>query len=507
MIKVLIIVTLLGAGGSAAYFLSDKSETPANGENDPTLYEVRRGDLNITLTENGTLVAKDSQKVSPQIRSRGKITFLIEEGTLVEEGELLCNLDTSDLEKQVEQLDLDIVKADADVHTARTELEIQIAENAANIEKAKIAVGKTAMEREKYLEGDSKKLRRQLEIAIKDAETNLERARKKHEDSEMLFKQDFINKSQLEEDKINFEKSQVQMESATIEMDIFERFDEPMALQDKDTASSDAKRGLDTSEKRAQSIKRQKEVAVEQHEKRLEKLQKQLEEKKEEIEKMELKAPCPGIVIHGDPRQPWYNEDIRVGGEIWGSYTIVTIPDLRVMQVKLQIHEADINKVKADQVAKITMDTYPGVILNGTVTKVAAIADSSRGQEVKKFDVEITIEKPQDLELKPGISAKAEVFVEEKTEVLSIPLQCVFIEEGEHFCYVEGLQIPERRQIKTGSSNDSFIEILEGLEKGDLVLLYNPNLPGGATDSGSGSESEPEEAPAEEEAASPAVAG
>ena len=68
------------------------------------LFEARRGDLNITITENGELVAKDSQNVSPDIRGRNKIEWLIEEGKLVEEGEVVCRLDTTDLKKEVDQL-------------------------------------------------------------------------------------------------------------------------------------------------------------------------------------------------------------------------------------------------------------------------------------------------------------------------------------------------------------------------------------------------------------------
>ena len=72
----------------------------------------------------------------------------------------------------------------------------------------------------------------------------------------------------------------------------------------------------------------------------------------------------------------------------------------------------------------------------------------------------------EELELKPGISAKAEVFIEEKEDILFVPLQCVFLEEGMHFCYILGeTGEPERIEVKPGSSNDSFLEILEGLEE------------------------------------------
>jgi HlyD family secretion protein len=216
-------------------------------------------------------------------------------------------------------------------------------------------------------------------------------------------------------------------------------------------------------------------------------MKQQLKERQDELAKMVLKAPCPGIVIYGDPRYGWWDQNnFKVGGEIWGGNTLFTIPDLRVMQVKVQIHEADINKIKTDMNANVTMDTYDGLNLKGKVTKIAAIAAGSGNpyggdqQEVKKFDVEITLEGTTAVELKPGISAKAEVMIDTRKDTLYVPLQCVFLEAGKQWCYAVVANVPNKREVKPGLSNDTYLEILEGLKEGEEVLLYNPTVPTGA---------------------------
>jgi HlyD family secretion protein len=129
------------------------------------------------------------------------------------------------------------------------------------------------------------------------------------------------------------------------------------------------------------------------------------------------------------------------------------------------------------------MDSYPGLVLAGSVTRIATIASGDNEwdeePEVRNFDVEVTIESEDlDVELKPGVSAKAEIFIEEKQSVLFVPLQCVFQEEGEYRTWIVGDEgEPKAIKIKPGLSNNSYIEILEGLERGQQVLLYNPNLP------------------------------
>lgn len=477
----IIIAIVLATGGGALLMRQTGGDGGGRKYKDDVLHVVTRGKLTVTVTENGTLMAKNSEKINFMGRRQAKITSLIEEGKTVETGEVLCQLETTELETQLQDLKLNIVQTEADLDTAKTELEIQISENAADVEKARIALTKAEKELEKYRDGDAPKERRNLEIAIKEAETRWTKAKKKYEDSVKLLEQNYINKSQVEEDQIDFERAEIQKDGAYRDLELYETYTYPLTMTDRETSLSDAERALANAEKRAKSKQRQCEVSVESKDQRLKTLRKNQQELEDDIEKCTMKSPLPGIVLYGDPSEPWYRDNIQLGKQIWGGFTLFTIPDLRVMQVQVQVHEADINKLKEEQPATITMDTYPGLTLRGRITKIAAIASEQnwrRWDDVKKFTVDITLDTNEDLNLKPGISAKAEIFVEEKADVLAVPLQCVFIEEGSHYSYVLAAEDdkPRRTEVKVGISNDSHIEMLEGLSEGDRVLLFNPVL-------------------------------
>ncbi len=461
---------LRGTGGS-----KDQSTVPDN-----MLFEAKQGKLVVTITENGSLNAKKSKKITFEAQRSGNITMLAEEGKTVEEGEVICKLETTKLEAELQELKLNIVQTEADLDTAKTELEIQQSENIATIEKARIALTKAKKELERYRDGTAPKERRNAEVAIKEAQTKYSRAKKKHEDSVKLLEQNYVNKSQVEQDQIEFERSDIQLTGAQRDLEIFDQYTYPMAMTDKNTAVSDATRGLGNSEKRAKSTLRQKEVRVESNGSRLTQLKKKRDEVEEAIGKFTLVAPSPGIVIYGDPEEPWYRSNIKLGGQVWSGFTLFTIPDLRVMKVQVEVHEADINKIKTKQRVTVTMDTYPGLVLEGEVTKIATIAGNrERGgsDEVKKFTVDITMESTEGLALKPGISAKAEIFIEQRDDVLYVPMQSVFFEEGKHYCFVKrDGPTPVRIEVKPDLSNDSYVQIAEGLSEGDRVLLYNPIL-------------------------------
>jgi HlyD family secretion protein len=472
---------VLVAGALLAWSWRNGADPAADSRRGEEDFVVRRGSLPVTLTENGTLVAKDSKPVVPKIRGQGKIVSMVEEGKVVAENEILCKLDPTEAKKQLEEVDNQIVAAESELNTAKTELDIQQSENVATVEKAKVDLDKARKELERYRDGDAPQERRKLEVDITDARTEFVRAQKRFDDSTKLLEQNFIKKIELEDHKIALEKATVKKEGAELALQIFEKYTWPMNILEKEIKSRDGERELTTAQKRADSRLNQKQVAVELSTRKLNNLKRQRDEAQKEIDNMEIKAPCPGIVLYGDPKQPWYRENIKVGGEVWSGSTVMTIPDLRVMQVKLQVHEADINKLKLKLSCKVTMDTYPGLVLEGEVSKIAQIANSNRWEgetDVKRFDVELTLKHDEQTKLKPGVSAKAEIFVEDRKEVLSVPVQCVFLEGGTHYCHARtAAGRPERRALKVGIASETFIEVQEGVAEGDKVLLFNPSLP------------------------------
>ena len=88
---IILVLVLAGVGTGGWYWLQGRGDTAAATESfDSSLFAVARGDLIITITENGTLVAKESQNVRSEIRGHSKIEWLIEEGKhLLEEGKHL----------------------------------------------------------------------------------------------------------------------------------------------------------------------------------------------------------------------------------------------------------------------------------------------------------------------------------------------------------------------------------------------------------------------------------
>jgi len=206
----------------------------------------------------------------------------------------------------------------------------------------------------------------------------------------------------------------------------------------------------------------------------------------EQLEKCTIYAKRPGLVVYGGGEERYWRgeEQIREGATVRERQSIITIPDMSKMSVNVRIHESYIKKVKKGQKARITLDAFPDEVLEGEVTYVAVLPDSENrwmNPDMKVYRTTIAIEGAREW-LKPGMSAKADIAVDQLDDVLYVPIQAVVSEGGRRRCYVVNGRGLEPRDVEVGQFNDSFIEIKGGLSEGDMVSLRPPGrdtqLPG-----------------------------
>ena len=145
---VTIVICIWVNGGGVSVDASDIRED--------TLFTVHRGDLLINLVENGTLVAKDSEKLTPKMRGQCKILSLVAEGEAVVEGQEICKFDDTELNKSLETSELSLLTAETALSTAKTNLELQVMDNSSKTEKAKVAFGVYVVEGTLTIETEGK---------------------------------------------------------------------------------------------------------------------------------------------------------------------------------------------------------------------------------------------------------------------------------------------------------------------------------------------------------------
>ena len=181
-------------------------------------------------------------------------------------------------------------------------------------------------------------------------------------------------------------------------------------------------------------------------------------------------APVDGTVI---------SREIDLGQPVAASFQapqLFTIAqDLTEMQIKVNVSEADIGKVKEGQDVTYTLDGYADSLFKGKVTQVRLASTTT--SNVVTYSVIVDV-KNEDLKLKPGMTANVSIITNVRENVLCLPnVAMKFTPSTDGTKYEnQGIWIleknkPVRHDIKTGAGDDNFTELIsEGIKENDLII-------------------------------------
>jgi multidrug efflux pump subunit AcrA (membrane-fusion protein) len=182
-----------------------------------------------------------------------------------------------------------------------------------------------------------------------------------------------------------------------------------------------------------------------------------------------VKAETSGLVIYPTAR-PWeYVPKIQEGATIYTSQTMLLMPDLTKMQVKISIHESFIDRMRPGLAARVTL---PDRILTGEVETVASVTEPAGEWNGYVVKYETIVKLPSNPGLKSGMSAEVEVILARHENVLTIPVAAVVETTQGDFCWVKTATGAKRRSLQLGDTNDIFTVVETGLQEGDEVVLH-----------------------------------
>lgn len=163
---------------------------------------------------------------------------------------------------------------------------------------------------------------------------------------------------------------------------------------------------------------------------------------------------------------------------------LFTISPDDTMTLEVSVDELDINSVEIGQEAAVTFDAIEDKEFTGEVTEIGNTASVNGG--VAKYTVSVSV--PKDEEMKQGMNASATITIENRENVITIPVNALQEKGNKVFVYTEKDEdgnLSGETEVTTGLSDGTTVEITEGLSEGDTVY-YNKS---GNTDSGSGNDS------------------
>ena len=166
-------------------------------------------------------------------------------------------------------------------------------------------------------------------------------------------------------------------------------------------------------------------------------------------------SPMDGVVLRRDGQ---IGEIADVGQVLFR----VGVP--KPLRVVAEVNEEDIPRVVVGHPVLFRTDAFPNGELKGSVAEITPMGDPVS----KTYRIRIGL--PDDTPLKPGMSLEANIITREKPDVLLIPSDAL---HGDHVFVIEG-SAARLRPVKVGIRGTRAVEIVEGLQDGELVLSPAP---------------------------------
>jgi len=221
----------------------------------------------------------------------------------------------------------------------------------------------------------------------------------------------------------------------------------------------------------------------------------------ERLEKTVFRSPIDGIAT---------SVDIKIGETAISGTTniagsnLITIADPASILVEVQVDEADIANVRLDQDVDVYAVAFPDDALIGQVKTIATSAKRASNREGLSFTVKILLESDENIDVRPGMSCRAEIFTKVKGNTIAVPIQSVIFEESEGegsdvkvrgrrggvrigssgnstmtshvFVLIDGKAV--KRDVELGISNDELQEVTEGVDLDEDIIIGPSRLLG-----------------------------
>ena len=411
------------------------------------------------VTASGEIRAKEFVDIQSEIA--GIVTdLLVREGASVKFGDTLLRIDP--------------VQTEAEKDSSNAQYESALAE----IRAQEFSI----MNAEANLQRDEASLRSaRADLAL--AEDNHARMQSSFRRRQSLFEDDLISRDEYESAQLDLKSAQARLESAKAQ------------AQQVEMQTQVSRNNIQQSKVAAESRLASANAAMAR-----------LRQASNQLDKTVIYSPLDGVVTllnveKGERAQPGIMSNPQA--------TLMTIANLSVIQAELRVDETDIVNLSLGDIAEVRVDALPNDVFEGEVTEIgnSPIQSSGISQDARDFKVIVTLKIPS-TKLRPGMSCTGDITTDTRQNVLVIPIQALTVRDvvvDENGVYnpptleqaralsdssstssndekdrkkeLEGVFVIDKinkaarfRDIKTGITGESEIEVLENLKEDEEIV-------------------------------------
>ncbi|MDP7008054.1 MAG: HlyD family efflux transporter periplasmic adaptor subunit [Phycisphaerales bacterium] len=443
------------------------------------LYEVTRGDFDITVPASGELAALQQVNIHNKLESGAVIIELVEEGTKVKSGDVVLRLNDESIKNAIRNAQDALTTGENNVKSASTGLEILKKKRDSELAVKQLSVDLATLSLQSWREGEVVAKRQALDLALQTAEKDYKRLLGKYESSIKLYEKEFLSKDELDTDEIVLLNAEAQLKKVKLDAEVYNNYTYKQEKQKKESDLQQAIDELDRAKERLAS-------EIKSSESNVQAAQSKLDNKREALEKLEgqlamcvVTSPASGMVVYASSLREGRNredEPLKVGKQLYRNELVLIIPNVEQMVAEVKVNEALSGLIEAGQSSVITCDAFPDAVFNGTVESVGVLASGGgwRDPNRRDYTIRILFDEENTVGLKPSMRCAADILVGTVQNELYLPIHAVHRSGGTVWVWVQEDGGFGQREIEVGKFSEAYTVVLNGVDEGEVVLLREP---------------------------------
>jgi len=386
-------------------------------------------------------ISNEGQTISSG--GNAQVIEVVEEGTQVKKGDVLCRLNSNEYEEMV-----------------RTQL-MKTEQSRAALEQAQLSFSVAELAVGEYRNGLIRQNVQVMEGQIALGESDLERAGDRLRWTTDMLDKGYVPVAQRSSAERTVSQARLKLLTDKWDLENFKKYGNPLALKELE----------------AEVEKRRYEVIA--NTQRVTRLDERLAHYRKMVDFCTIRSPNDGMVIYAiDPRRR-NAPRLEPGVEVRQQQQLFYLPDLNDMEVITYVHESVAERIRPGLSTRVSIEGVGNQTLPGRVESVGPLPVESpswtTSEEVKYFVAIVKLDKVPPGML-PGMTAEVEIALDQSRDVLAVPTEAVAFERGHDVCYVAGADGLERREITLGRSNLNLLEVTKGLAEGEEVVINPSNV-------------------------------
>jgi len=390
----------------------------------------------------------------------------------VKKGDVILILDSSQIKQKLEDAMLDLQRAEADLTASKEQRGIQELTNAANLEAAQVELTLAQLDFQEYTEGVYPQLLSEAQRNTEMAQTTLQNRQEDLNQTRSLFAKGFVTAADVKKSELDVLTAQNDLEKKSTDLKVLSNYTHQKDLTSKKNALAQADQKLARVKRENASNLSQKIADEQARDQSVVLRRRRVEHMQEQVANCTIKAPAEGMVVYSSSFDRSQQTPIQEGTSVRERQLLLRLPDTSSMKAVVRVPESQVSKLHVGQPAIVKIVGIPQPV-TAKLSKISVLADNSQrwwNPDLKEYPVDLTLDYTPP-ELKPGLGVQVEVLVDSLSDVLAVPLACIYSVGTDNYVFVRHQGQPQPRKVTVGTSNQTHVQIVSGLSSGEDVLL------------------------------------